>query len=106
MALAISLWIIPSKLLPIWDEVFIMDLFHSLLPPVYFPLLVGLSVARLLVLLLFRLLCKDLGKRDLEAERERFFLAVFTDLIASGRGGNGGGGMFCMPRMSAHFVLF
>lgn len=107
MAFAISLCIIPSKLLPICEEFFSSVLFHSLFPPMYLLLLLdGLSVAKLLVLLLLLLFCRDLGSNDRLADSDLFFFAVLALFIPSGRGGRGGGGIFCMPSISAHFVLF
>lgn len=106
MAFAISLCIIPSRLLPICEEGFNIVLFHSLFPPLYLLLDVGLKVAKLPVLLLFLLFWSDRGSRDLLADNDLFFLGVFVVFIVSGRGGRGGGGIFWTPRISAHLVLF
>lgn len=106
MALAISLCIIPSRLLPICEEEFNIVLFQSLFPPLYLLLHVGRKVAKLPVLLLFLLFWSDRGRSDLLADNDLFFLGVFVLFIVSGRGGRGGGGIFWTPRISAHLVLF
>lgn len=106
MAFAISLCIIPSRLLPICEEGCNIVLFHSLFPPLYLLLHVGLKVAKLPVLLLFLLFWSDRGRSDLLADNDLFFLGVFVAFMVSGRGGRGGGGIFWTPRISAHLVLF